>query len=88
MFKNAEVGASLLMPPINWLDQINAQKDFVLTVDGPEALTNWFAQTLMMAQSAGLKYGTKMPRRHDALLQHDQWRAGLRLRARTARSCA
>jgi len=60
MFKNAEVGTSLLMPPINWLDQINAQKDFVLTVDGPEALTNWFAQTLMMAQSAGLKYGTRL----------------------------
>ena len=60
MFKNAEIGASLLTPPINWLNQINAQKDFVLGVDGPEALTNWFAQTLMMAQSAGLKYGTKL----------------------------
>src|SRR5262249_51087564 len=35
-FKNAKVGASLLMPPINWLDQINAQKDFNLTVEGPE----------------------------------------------------
>ena len=22
------------MPPINWLDQINAQKEFLLTVDG------------------------------------------------------
>src|SRR3984885_2785096 len=61
MFKNAEVGASLLMPPINWLDQINAQNDFVLTLEGEERLTNWFAQTLMLAQSAGLKYGTKMP---------------------------
>ncbi|MGB6760557.1 MAG: hypothetical protein WBE82_22195, partial [Xanthobacteraceae bacterium] len=60
MFKNAKTGASLLTPPINWLNQINAQKDFVLTVDGPETLTNWFAQTLMMAQSAGLKYGTKL----------------------------
>ena len=35
MFKNAALGAGLLTPPINWLDQINAQKDFVLTVDGP-----------------------------------------------------
>src|SRR2546430_3604152 len=60
MFKNAAIGASLLMPPINWLDQINAQKDFVLSVDGPEDLTNWFAQTVMMSQSAGLKYGTRM----------------------------
>ena len=29
MFKNAAIGAGLLMPPINWLNQINAQKDFV-----------------------------------------------------------
>ena len=36
MFKNAAAGASLLAPPVNWLNQINAQKDFVLTVDGPE----------------------------------------------------
>ena len=62
MFKNAEVGAALLMPPINWLDQINAQKDFVLTVEGEERLTNWFAQTLMLSQSAGIKYGRKLPR--------------------------
>ena len=54
MFKNAKIGASLLMPPIDWLDQINAQKDFLLAVEGPEHLTNWFAQTLMMSQSAGL----------------------------------
>src|SRR5262249_23018446 len=40
MFKNATTGASLLTPPINWLNQINAQKDFVLTVEGPEDLTN------------------------------------------------
>ncbi|HXQ82828.1 MAG TPA: molybdopterin-dependent oxidoreductase, partial [Xanthobacteraceae bacterium] len=62
MFKNVKIGASLLTPPINWLDQINAQKDFVLTVDGPEYLTNWFAQTLMLSQSAGLKYGKKLRR--------------------------
>ncbi len=29
-------------------------------VDGPEDLTNWFAQTVMMSQSAGLKFGTRM----------------------------
>src|SRR5215471_19859409 len=59
-FKNAALGASLLMPPINWLDQINAQKDFKLTVDGPEDLTNWFAQTIMLSQSAGYKIGTRL----------------------------
>ena len=60
-FKNAATGAGLLTPPINWLDQINAQKDFKLTVEGPEDLTNWFAQTIMMSQSVGLKIGTRMP---------------------------
>src|SRR5258708_30891857 len=27
-FKDAAIGASLLTPPINWLDQLNAQKAF------------------------------------------------------------
>ncbi|MDE2228737.1 MAG: molybdopterin-dependent oxidoreductase [Alphaproteobacteria bacterium] len=61
LFKNAAIGAKLLTPPINWLNQINAQKDFTLGVDGPEDLTNWFAQTVMMAQTVGWKFGTKMP---------------------------
>ncbi len=56
-FKNAALGAKLLTPPINWLDQINAQKDFKLTVDGPEDLTNWFAQTMMMIQTVRWKIG-------------------------------
>src|SRR5262245_1128810 len=60
-FKNAAVGADLLMPPINWLDQTNAQKEFLLTVQGDDGLANWFAQTVMAAQSAGFRHGTKMP---------------------------
>src|SRR5450756_1077916 len=60
-FKNAALGVSLLTPPINWLDQIDAQKDFVLAIDGPEDLTNWFAQTLMKMQTAHWTFGTPMP---------------------------
>src|SRR3954462_12794890 len=30
-FKTPSLGAGLLTPPINWLDQINAQKEFALT---------------------------------------------------------
>src|SRR5262249_4274670 len=52
-FKNARMGADLLTPPINWLEQINAQKDFKLTVEGSEDLSNWFAQTIMLSQSIG-----------------------------------
>ena len=61
LFKNATIGASLLTPPINWLNQINAQKDFVLGVEGSEDLTNWFTQTLMMMQTAHWRFGTPMP---------------------------
>src|SRR3974377_1920691 len=60
-FKNAAIGASLLTPPINWLNQINAQKDFVLGVEGPEDLTNWFAQTLMLMRTVGWKVGMRRP---------------------------
>src|SRR6476659_1560539 len=60
-FKNAALGADLLTPPINWLDQINAQKEFSLAVQGDDGLANWFAQTVIMAQTIGLKYGTRLP---------------------------
>jgi molybdopterin guanine dinucleotide-containing S/N-oxide reductase-like protein len=60
-FKNAATGASLLMPPINWLDQINAIKDFNLTVDGPDDLANWWAQTIMLSQTVGWRFGTRLP---------------------------
>jgi trimethylamine-N-oxide reductase (cytochrome c) len=59
-FKDAALGAKLLMPPINWLEQVNAQKDFRLGVDGPEDLTNWFAQTLMLMQSVRWKMGVRL----------------------------
>src|SRR5262249_13838361 len=59
-FKSAALGADLLMPPIDWLDQINAQKDFKLTIAGAEDLTNWFAQTIMLSQSMGLTIGTRL----------------------------
>jgi anaerobic selenocysteine-containing dehydrogenase len=62
IFNNAEIAASLLTPPINWPALISAQKDLVLAVEGEERLTNWFAQTLMMSQSAGLQYGRELRR--------------------------
>jgi trimethylamine-N-oxide reductase (cytochrome c) len=59
-FKNAELGAQLLTPPIDWLEQINAQKDFKLGIDGSEDLSNWFAQTIMMIQTVRWKIGTDL----------------------------
>ena len=79
-FKNAALGARLLTPPINWLDQINAQKEFALTVEGDDGLANWFAQTVMMGADGRAEVRHADAGRLDALLQHDQRRAGVRLR--------
>ena len=56
-FKNARLAAELLTPPFNWLNQINAQKDFTMTVEGDDGLLNWFAQTVMLTQSIGADMG-------------------------------
>ena len=59
-FQNARVGARLLTPPVDWLEQTSAQKNFDLTLEGPDELTYWFAQTLMIAQRVGWKFGTDL----------------------------
>ena len=78
-FDTAELGARLMMPPINWSEQIAAQKNFCLTLDGPDELACWFAQTIVAAARLGWSAGTKENDGSVALYQHDQWRPGLRL---------
>ena len=58
-FKTAGLAIELLTPPINWLEQINALKDFKLKMDGDDGLANWFAQTTMMTQSMGWIWGSE-----------------------------
>ncbi len=60
IFKTARIAAQLLMPPIDQLDQINAMKDFNLSLEGPDELTSWFTRTLIMTQSAGWRYGVEV----------------------------
>ena len=57
-FTSAELAADLLTPPIDYLEQINAQKEFQLKMEGPDELTYWFAQTIIRAQTAGWQFGT------------------------------
>jgi trimethylamine-N-oxide reductase (cytochrome c) len=57
-FTSAAVGAELLMPPINYLRQTEAMKNFNLQMDGPDELCLWFTQTIMLMQQQGLEYGT------------------------------
>ncbi len=60
VFKTAKVGARLLMPPIDQLEQIDALKNFLVRLEGPDDDALWFAQTVMAALSAGWKFGRKM----------------------------
>ena len=57
VFKTAEIGARLLMPPINQLEQIEAMKNFLFHPEGPDEAAVWFAQTVMAALGSGWKVG-------------------------------
>ena len=56
-FKTPAIAVKLLLPPIDQLEQINALKDFVITLEGPEDESNWFTQTIVKTQTIGWKYG-------------------------------
>ena len=60
VFKTAKIGARLLMPPIDQLEQIDALKNFLVRLEGPDDEALWFAQTVMSALSAGWRFGRKM----------------------------
>jgi len=60
-FETDQIGAKLLMPPIDWLEQINAQKNYELTVSGPDEAVVWWAQTIMAATTFHWSYGKKLP---------------------------
>ncbi|MCZ6609677.1 MAG: molybdopterin-dependent oxidoreductase [Alphaproteobacteria bacterium] len=56
-FKDARIAAQLLMPPVDFQEQIDALKDFKLKMEGPDELTSWFTRTLLATQTIGWKYG-------------------------------
>lgn len=60
-FKNEQIAAELLMPPLDMQNQIDAIKDFKLQMEGPEELSSWFTQTVMQTQTIGWKYGVPQP---------------------------
>jgi len=60
-FKDATLAARLMTPPIDYQQQIDAQKNFDLRLDGPDELTYWFAQTVMISRRIGWKMGVPMP---------------------------
>ena len=60
VFKTAAIGARLLMPPIDQREQIDALKNFLVRLEGPDEDGLWFAQTVMAALSAGWRVGRRM----------------------------
>jgi trimethylamine-N-oxide reductase (cytochrome c) len=56
-FSDAALASRLLVPWRNQLEQLDAMKNFRLTLEGPDELTWWFMETLSQMFSAGIKYG-------------------------------
>ncbi len=59
-FRDAALACRLLIPWRNQQEQMDAMKNFRLTLEGPDELTYWFMETLSLMFTAGIKYGTDM----------------------------
>ena len=59
-FKDISVAVQLLMPPVDYQQQIDAQKEFNLTMTGDDQDTYWFAQTIMQTQTINWKFGKSL----------------------------
>jgi len=57
VFSDAALASRLLPPWRNQLEQVDAMKNFRLTLDGPEELSSWFMETLSQIFTAGIEYG-------------------------------
>jgi molybdopterin guanine dinucleotide-containing S/N-oxide reductase-like protein len=61
-FKDAASAIQTMREPSNYLKQINAMKNFVVDIDGPDAYAIWFMQTLKMLPGLRTtpRYGVSM----------------------------
>jgi molybdopterin guanine dinucleotide-containing S/N-oxide reductase-like protein len=57
-FDSAELAVRLLKPSRDYLEFIDALKNFQMRVEGPDVLAVWFSETLQMMLTAGLEFGT------------------------------
>ena len=56
-FDTAEVAVRVMKPGRDYLEFIDALKNFQMRVEGPDDLAVWFSETLQMMLTAGLEYG-------------------------------
>ena len=60
-FRNRKIAVELLVPPIDWGEQILAQKTFKLFMTGEPEDTAWFQRLMLMSRTIGEKSGKKLP---------------------------
>jgi trimethylamine-N-oxide reductase (cytochrome c) len=58
-FASPRVALELLVPPPDQQAVIDAMKNFLVGMEGPEELSVWWMETLSLMQNAGLAFGTK-----------------------------
>ena len=56
-FDSAELAVRIMKPGRDYLEFIDALKNFQMRVEGPDDLAVWFSETLQMMLTAGLEYG-------------------------------
>jgi trimethylamine-N-oxide reductase (cytochrome c) len=56
-FDSADIAARLMRPDRDYLEFINALKNFQMRVEGPDDLAVWFSETLQMMLTVGLETG-------------------------------
>ena len=56
-FNDVGLGNRLLVPWRNQLEQMDAMKNFCLTLDGPDELSWWFMETISLLFTIGMDYG-------------------------------
>ncbi len=59
-FKNEKIAANFLTPPFDQLERIDAAKNFKLTMQGPDALIDWFMALVASMESYTWTSGTDM----------------------------
>ena len=57
IFDSAEVAVRVMKPGRDYLEFIDALKNFQMRVEGPDDLAVWFSETLQMMLTAGLEFG-------------------------------
>ncbi len=59
-YENVKVALKTMSPFRSQLDFVNSAKNFLIQMEGPDQLTNWFAETLCMLLTVTAKYGMDM----------------------------